>query len=200
MKMLSYDECQITCNYNVTHNQINDVINNSLEWVNKNKKRLQQQDQLFKQTFTRDKVLLLGIETKIYYNQLKLYYNYDSRCSTFYSTEHKLSRALKEIANCFLSKRLDELSMLMKINYSKFKISNAKSKWGSCSSAGVIMLNYRVVCLPLVLQDYIIIHELAHIKELNHSKKFWNLVSEFCHDYKKFRDSLKNYAFLFKIE
>ncbi len=77
----------------------------------------------------------------------------------------------------------------------KFTVKNQSQRWGSCSSKKNININYRVLYLPEELCDYIIVHELCHLKELNHSHRFWNLVGMQCPNYKKLRAKLKEYKF-----
>ncbi|MHB1830616.1 MAG: M48 family metallopeptidase [Candidatus Micrarchaeaceae archaeon] len=66
-------------------------------------------------------------------------------------------------------------------------------KWGVCKSNRMITLNYAISMLPERLLDYVISHEVAHLKEMNHSAKFWSVVSKLCPEYKKHRKELKNY-------
>jgi predicted metal-dependent hydrolase len=56
------------------------------------------------------------------------------------------------------------------------RLSNARTQWGSCSARGRVLLNWRLVLMPGPLIDYVVAHELAHLKELNHSQRFWTLV------------------------
>jgi hypothetical protein len=83
-------------------------------------------------------------------------------------------------------------------NFYKFKVGtvsvrNQKTRWGSCSRSGNLNFNFRIVYLPDYLVDYIVVHELCHLGELNHSKKFWDLVSLSFPDYRIKRKELRKY-------
>ncbi|MDR3477015.1 MAG: SprT family zinc-dependent metalloprotease [Gammaproteobacteria bacterium] len=85
----------------------------------------------------------------------------------------------KNQARVILTKRLDELSALTNLPYSRVSIRSQRSRWGSCSSDKAISLNYKLLFLPAHLLDHIIIHELCHTVHMNHSGKFWRLVASF---------------------
>jgi len=72
-------------------------------------------------------------------------------------------------------------------------IPDNKTRWGSCSAKNTISLNYYLAKLPESLIEYVVVHELAHIKEKNHSAKFWNLVEKYLPDVKKRRKLLREY-------
>ncbi len=74
------------------------------------------------------------------------------------------------------SERIAIYSKISGINYDKLKITNARKRWGSCSSNGNLNFTWRLIMAPLQVIDYVIVHELVHIKERNHSKNFWNKV------------------------
>lgn len=78
----------------------------------------------------------------------------------------------------------------------KVKITKAKGRWGSCSSKGTISFSYRLMMLPPFVIEYIVVHELAHLKELNHSPRFWMLVASICPEYKMAEKWLKNHRYL----
>lgn len=86
---------------------------------------------------------------------------------------------LLKLAKKLLPSMLASLSSKIGINYSKVSICRQKTIWGSCSSLGVIRLNYKLLLLPIQLVEYVMIHELCHIIHLNHSASFWRLVKQY---------------------
>ncbi|MGB0373039.1 MAG: M48 family metallopeptidase [Opitutales bacterium] len=83
---------------------------------------------------------------------------------------------LKQIAKVQLDLRVCDLAERISIEIPDVSVRDQESRWGSCSSSGRISLNWRLIMLPPVLQDYVIYHELAHLEEMNHSPRFWDLL------------------------
>jgi len=96
-------------------------------------------------------------------------------------------------AEKLLRKRVDELCSRLGVAYGRLTIRGAKTRWGSCSQKGNINFNWKLLMVPEPVIDYVIIHELAHLKEMNHSKKFWQLVEQHCPDWRKYRKWLKTH-------
>lgn len=98
--------------------------------------------------------------------------------------QQKIKKAIIETlrieAKEFLPKRLDFWAKKYNLNYKEISIKNMTSRWGSCTSAGSISLNLHLIKLPLELIDYVILHELAHIKHPNHSDRFWTYLDKIC--------------------
>lgn len=104
---------------------------------------------------------------------------------------HKKYVAYKEPARILVHARLAYFSTLYEVSYNRVFIKNQKSRWGSCSKSGNLNFNYRILFLSPEQQDYIIVHELCHLKEFNHSARFWALVAEQIPHYAEIRASLR---------
>jgi hypothetical protein len=79
------------------------------------------------------------------------------------------------------------------------KVTSAKTRWGSCSANGTINFTWRLVMAPLEVVDYVVIHELAHLRIKNHSPRFWKLVESLCPDYKRCRKWLRDHGELLNL-
>lgn len=97
----------------------------------------------------------------------------------------------KEHAREVISARVHYFNTFYQFKVGDIRIKNTSSRWGSCSGKGNLNFNYGLVKLPLELLDYVVVHELAHLKEMNHSQKFWDVVAQKIPDYKDRRQTLK---------
>ncbi len=87
--------------------------------------------------------------------------------------------------------RVEYFNQFYNFKFNKINIRNQKTRWGSCSKKGNLNFNYKIALLPAKSADYVIVHELCHLGEFNHSKGFWNLVAQVIPDYLKIRNDLK---------
>lgn len=95
-----------------------------------------------------------------------------------------LRRAMREQAKRELPPRLMELARAQGLRVNAVSVRDQRSRWGSCSTRGSIALNWRLILMPPSVRDYVLWHELMHLKRADHSPKFWQLVEEVCPDYR----------------
>jgi len=97
----------------------------------------------------------------------------------------------KDEALGFIEKRIKYFNKIYNFKFNKINIKNQKTRWGSCSKKGNLNFNYKLLFLPKHIADYIIVHELCHLKEFSHSHKFWNLVARTIPNYSKIKGELQ---------
>ena len=98
----------------------------------------------------------------------------------------------KERALDFARGRVAYYNKIYNFNFNKISVKNQKTRWGSCSEKGNLNFNYKIALLPIKIADYIIVHELCHLGELNHSPRFWDLVAKAMPNYLEIRKELRN--------
>jgi predicted metal-dependent hydrolase len=101
----------------------------------------------------------------------------------------------KTKARQIFHEKLESFSKETGLRYNALKINSAKSRWGSCSSKKNLNFSYRLIMTPEFVIDYVLLHELAHTVEMNHSKKFWEIVASIYPDYQKAEQWLKNNSY-----
>ena len=104
----------------------------------------------------------------------------------------------KQKAKVFAEKKVGEWNKRYNFTFNRISIRNSRSRWGSCSSKGTLCFNYKIVFLPEHLANYLVVHELCHLKERNHGKNFWSLVAETIPDYLLCRKGLREFEMSFK--
>ncbi len=100
-------------------------------------------------------------------------------------------KLLKDKAKEIIVPILEYYSSKMGVSYEKVTINSAKTRFGSCSSKKTLNFSYRLALYPYEAIEYVCVHELAHLKEMNHSKKFWQIVEKYLPDYKERKSLLK---------
>lgn len=97
----------------------------------------------------------------------------------------------KEQAQALAEQKVDQFNKIYGFKYHQINIKDQKTRWGSCSKKGNLNFNYKIALLPEKLAEYIVVHELCHLGEFNHSQKFWNLVARGMPDYLEIKEELK---------
>ena len=120
-----------------------------------------------------------------------------SRITPFDAPEEKshhtlaLEKRYREAAKDYIPKRVEYYHQFTGGSYNKITIRDQKTRWGSCSSNGTLSFSFRLMLAPPRVLDYVVVHELCHLKHMNHSKEFWNMVESILPDYKEHRKWLK---------
>lgn len=99
----------------------------------------------------------------------------------------------QQAITCF-KERVVIYAQALKVPVPSLRLSNAKTRWGSCNSRGIISLNWRLIQMPQHLIDYVVAHELSHLIEMNHSTAFWKVVGSIYPEYLMARKELKGYG------
>ena len=189
----------------LTDSEINKYIKMKQAWINKHLEKIRYNNEKYYDIINGNSVLFFGelYEVKEV-KKLKTSTLQDNYL--FISETINFDKKLKEIKNWYvksaqeiLKNRLNYFSSIMNLQFNQFKITNAKTKWGSCSSNKTIDLNWRLIMMESDLQDYVIVHELCHLLEMNHSSKFYKCIEAIMPDYKIRRNKKKNYSFLLQF-
>lgn len=109
-----------------------------------------------------------------------------------YSHEDYLKHKAK--AYDLACERVEYFNKVYGYDFNKINIKNQKTRWGSCSKKGNLNFNYKLLFLPEKLRDYILVHELCHLKEFNHSRKFWDLVARTFPNHREIKNELHKYS------
>ena len=200
---------------------INKFVADSWPWVVEQVDKMQEMRERFPQkTFeVGEYFTIMGLEYSLKTEQSK-----DGRLSVLHengnliiklpeniaSNSKNLKRSMKsmlcnyyeELGKKILSERVFINSQKLQLYPQSIIYRNQKTRWGSCSSNGNISLNWRLIVAPLEVIDYVVIHELCHLRYHNHSKSFWKLVEQYSPRWKKVRKWLQEnqYSFDFLIE
>lgn len=196
-------------------NEIKTLVKKKARWILDKQENFRRLAMLFpeKEFSSGEQILLLGRRYRLkildqdYLSAPKL-----SGRRVFISVSRKLeSNERKDIVKDILKKwyvvratkvvkqRVARYGKLLDLFPKKVIIKDQKKRWGSCSSEGILRFNWRIAMAPISIVDYIVVHELCHLKIKNHSSDFWKLVTIVIPDYQKRRDWLKNYTGIFRL-
>lgn len=102
-----------------------------------------------------------------------------------------LEKRYREAAKEYFPQRAAYYAYLLGVSYDRIRIAGQKTRWGSCSSNKTLSFNWKLMLAPPKVLDYVVVHEICHLREMNHSPRFWALVESLMPDYKQQRKWLK---------
>ena len=170
LRILKADLIQIRANKYFTIFDAKDLINRKKEWIETSIQKMSEK------SLNDDEFLLLGERKK--YEDYKI-----KNIDTFY--RHEIEKILPQ--------KVDEYSKKMNLFPTSISYRKNKRTWGSCNYKNGLNFNILLMKFPIEVMEYVIVHELAHIKHKNHSKDFWNLVAVYCSNYKEVEKLFKNF-------
>lgn len=182
------------------------VVESRKEWIERKRKEILSRDPKFlpKEFVNGEGFLYLGK-----YYRLKIVKNAEEPFrfdNGFYLSKEHLHHArdlfvqwYKQRAYEKISERVQWYAQKRGFKYNKVNITDAQKRWGSCSSKRNLNFSWRLIMAPLAVVDYVVVHELVHLEEKNHTKAFWAKVKMLMPEYEKHRDWLRRYAYLLRL-
>jgi predicted metal-dependent hydrolase len=123
---------------------------------------------------------------------LERYEKLSQKYPDLFTFEEKHYRRYRQTAQELIKAKVDYYCRQYDFRYNRISIRNQSTRWGSCSAQGNLNFSYKIIFLLPEEQDYIIVHELCHLEEQNHSRDFWNLVKKILPEYKKIHKNIQN--------
>ena len=203
-----FKEVRISVPMQVSFAEAECVVQNKIDWIKKHQEKIKSVEErhtVFDENTnfrTKKHKLIINktdgteITTRIFDGEIKVFY------PEYLGADHKsvqvfirkvIEEALRIEAKQYIPVRVNELAAKYNFNYNKVFIKNIKSRWGSCSKKGNVNFSLHLMVLPEELIDYVILHELAHTIEQNHSKSFWEVLDKIYGNAKTVDRKLKDY-------
>lgn len=178
----------------VSKNYIEELLAKREAWIRKQLVIIEQNQP--KSVNLQDEVLLFGevVSIDTYEAQELREYLKRADISNTEAVEKCYERYYRAYAKDYLLKRAQHYSKEMGLNYSEIKFRKMRSRWGSCSSRGVITFNTELIKIDKKLIDFVVVHELAHLTHMNHSKRFHALVNQYIADSRELNQELKLFS------
>ena len=185
---------EVRCNKRVRKADIERFICEKEKWINEKLELMRSRKSVL--LGNGSKILYLGKEYEIVVSESKegmcgdKFFVHPSSDERYVYTV--LETFYKQKAKEIIAERLHKYEQIMGLYSTKFGITSANTRWGSCSGKNSINFTWKLVMADIDVIDYVVVHEIAHIKEKNHGKNFWNLVGKYYPNYKSARVYLRN--------
>lgn len=209
IRITSFKDVKVSVPAQVSFADAEHLVRSKIDWIKKHQikmKELENAKTVFDENTefrTRKHRLIINktksdqITARIFNGEINVYYpeklSVDND-SVQFMIKRAIEEALRMEAKEYLPPRVKELAEKYGFKYNRLFIKNIKSRWGSCSKKGNINLSLHLMRIPKGLIDYVILHELAHTIEHNHSKKFWDILNSIYGNAKSVDNKLKDYG------
>ncbi len=193
MRFVAPNEVSLTCPIGISDNFIKDFISKNDQWMRDKKNRMESN-------------VYVGIGSKIPFKGKFLLITSDKSLSEDCKIDGEkilvdadrgkvglqVKDFLIEETREVVTPLVDKFSVILGENYKKINLKDTRSRWGSCSVGGSLMLSWRLIMAPEDVLEYVVAHEVAHLKHMNHGIKFWETVKTLCRDYKPLRKWIRS--------
>ena len=192
--------------WGVTENQIQNIVDRKVKWIiNKQVLSREKQQRIQKQYINGEKFLYLGYPYRLAIVDsprpaLTLEKQFLLARTSHSKARQVFTRWYKEQAMQVITSRVHFFIERLGVSCPIIRITSARTRWGSCSFKGTLSFTWRLVMAPLDIIDYVVLHELVHLKHKNHSKAFWLNVQAYMPDFNERRKWLKENGYLLSLD
>ncbi|MGL5634777.1 MAG: M48 family metallopeptidase [Sarcina sp.] len=179
---------------NLDKNELTKIIEKRYYWIIENVEKIRLENNLIieRNYVEGEKYYYLGAEYVLKYNNIE---SIDTENKIIYANKINTKESLKKVyidyASDYISKQINFFKEFFEEDLKELRVRDIKSCWGKCTYNNIITFNFRLIMFNKEIVDYVIIHELVHMKHKNHSKYFWSEVEKYMPNYKKLRKELK---------
>ena len=180
---------------NIKKLELEKIIDKRFNWITNNVKKVKELNKdILERQFEEDEIFLyLGEEYRLKFDKIS---RIDENKKYIYTTENNrkesLEKLYKFLAKDYIIKRVEYYLDYFDDKPKSIRIKKQKTRWGSCSFENNLNFNYKIIMAKKQIVDYIVVHEMCHMKHKNHSTEFWSAVKEILPDYKNLREELKD--------
>lgn len=192
---------------NCSYEKIQKILEDRAGWIILHQNKIKENRQINSEIIEYNQILFCGFTHKITFaDKIKEVGFYQNSCYIPIKYQENKAKQISHIAKTLkikaseiFKKRMIYFTNLMQLNPNSVMLCNSRRVWGSCDKETNIKLNWRLIMLPPDLIDYVIVHELSHILEFNHSQMFWKIVQSVLPDFKQRRNLLKKGDYLLEL-
>ncbi len=183
----------------VSDREIMKLVEAKRDWIIKRQQEIEKTDKLKQELTIRDGSVIpfMGEDRTISIGEYRriLLTETEIQIPMVHDPEKVFMKWLKTQALYTLQESVEHYAELMGLSYEEVKLSNARTSWGTCTSKRVLRFSWRLILCPIEMLDYVVVHELSHIRHMNHSREFWACVEAVLSDYKNRRKWLKAHSY-----